>query len=440
MLSSYRTTGYPLKTVLFDLISRDLMVFAASDLVMVCSTLLVVPFHRAIVNRWCPLLMGTLIKYAIELTLVGGAVWWIFVRDWPWSQSISFLMHSCVMAMKVHSYMSVNGEFEAISRRLVVLDKKRSGDRLSSTEDLASTLDNIPYGNINNGHPVIKKRSSSSAYNGAAIKGRRKSEVRFDASVYDSLADEIKDLQSELSKGSTNYPQNVSFMNYVNFLLVPTLVYELEYPRTNRIRPLYVAEKLVATLGVSWCIYFLIEHFVYPTLRDLPNESLLESCVKLMIPFMLGWIMLFFVIFEGVCNAFAELTRFADRNFYDDWWNSCSFDEFARKWNKPVHEFLLRHVYLEAIDSYKVSKTNATFITFLFSSVFHELIAAVVARKFSLFFFAAQMSQLPLIWAMRAVKHKPMLGNAMFWILLYAGMPIIAIAYSRDHFLAVNKS
>jgi sterol O-acyltransferase len=36
--------------------------------------------------------------------------------------------------------------------------------------------------------------------------------------------------------------------------------------------------------------------------------------------------------------------RFADRNFYDDWWNSSSFDQFARKWNKPVHEFLLRHV------------------------------------------------------------------------------------------------
>ena len=28
---------------------------------------------------------------------------------------------------------------------------------------------------------------------------------------------------------------------------------------------------------------------------------------------------------------------FADREFYQDWWNSTSWDQFSRKWNKPVH-------------------------------------------------------------------------------------------------------
>lgn len=35
------------------------------------------------------------------------------------------------------------------------------------------------------------------------------------------------------------------------------------------------------------------------------------------------------------------------RAFYDDWYNATSFAEFSRKWNKPVHEWLLRHVYLD---------------------------------------------------------------------------------------------
>lgn len=39
-----------------------------------------------------------------------------------------------------------------------------------------------------------------------------------------------------------------------------------------------------------------------------------------------------------------QLTFFADREFYQDWWNSTTFDEFSRKWNVPVHSFLLRHV------------------------------------------------------------------------------------------------
>jgi hypothetical protein len=34
---------------------------------------------------------------------------------------------------------------------------------------------------------------------------------------------------------------------------------------------------------------------------------------------------------ECVCNGFAELSRFADRQFYEDWWNSTNWDQFARK-------------------------------------------------------------------------------------------------------------
>jgi MBOAT, membrane-bound O-acyltransferase family len=41
-----------------------------------------------------------------------------------------------------------------------------------------------------------------------------------------------------------------------------------------------------------------------------------------------------------VLNVLAELTYFADRGFYADWWNSVSWDQFARDWNRPVHNFL----------------------------------------------------------------------------------------------------
>lgn len=96
------------------------------------------------------------------------------------------------------------------------------------------------------------------------------------------------------------------------------------------------------------------------------------------------------------CNAFAELTRFADRGFYDDWWNATDFSEFSRKWNKPVHKcavssrgqpdatsFLLRHVYASTLSStsYKVSKSQAMFVTFLLSACVHELVMVVVTKK-----------------------------------------------------------
>jgi sterol O-acyltransferase len=102
---------------------------------------------------------------------------------------------------------------------------------------------------------------------------------------------------------------------------------------------------------------------------------------------------------ECICNGFAELSYFADRGFYEDWvrtslpcnaastadnrvqWNSTSQDEFSRKWNKPVHNFLLRHVYAPLITSVGFSRTQALFATFLLSASAHELVMAVVSRK-----------------------------------------------------------
>jgi sterol O-acyltransferase len=72
-------------------------------------------------------------------------------------------------------------------------------------------------------------------------------------------------------------------------------------------------------------LYFLLEHYVYPSLNNMHKVSAIESLFQLLIPFLLGWLMLFYIIFECICNATAELTRFADRSFYADWWNRYIF-------------------------------------------------------------------------------------------------------------------
>lgn len=63
-------------------------------------------------------------------------------------------------------------------------------------------------------------------------------------------------------------------------------------------------------------------------------------------------------------------------------WNSTSWDEFSRKWNKPVYTFLLRHVYASTMASYKLSRTTAMFVTFLLSACAHELVMVIVTHKF----------------------------------------------------------
>lgn len=146
---------------------------------------------------------------------------------------------------------------------------------------------------------------------------------------------------------------------------------------------------------------------------------------------------LFVVVVVSEFNRFVSC-RFADRNFYDDWWNSVTYDEFARKWNKPVHHWLLRHVYAQSIESYKLSKTNATFVTFLLSSIFHELVLIIVTHKIRLYMFFIQMLQLPMIviGRMPLFRNRFWLGNSFFWLCMLFGPPLLGILYCREAFWA----
>jgi sterol O-acyltransferase len=162
----------------------------------------------------------------------------------------------------------------------------------------------------------------------------------------------------------------------------------------------------------------------------------IEAISHTIIPITGGYLIVFYMVFDVGCNGFAELTRFADRQFYTDWWNSNSWDEFARNWNKPVHEFLLRHVYLESINTYKMSKTNATLVTFLFSSIVHEFFMAFTLRLFVPWLFFFQMSQVPLIYIFRHPFFKnSRFGNHFFWFGLLLGVPLLTILYGREYCL-----
>ncbi|CAD6893441.1 unnamed protein product [Tilletia laevis] len=227
----------------------------------------------------------------------------------------------------------------------------------------------------------------------------------------------------------TSWPANVTYANFWDYLLVPTLVYELEYPRTKEIRPLYVLEKTLATFGTFFVIYVVTEHWIMP-FQPSDSEPLLKSFLQLALPMLINYLLIFYIMFECICNAFAELTRFADREFYQDWWNATSMDVFSRKWNKPVHSFLLRHVYASSITA-GMPKSQAMFVTFLLSSLLHELVMAVVTGKIRGYLFAMQMAQMPLIFISQIpfIRRNEVLGNLIFWIGLMVGFPMLNILY-----------
>ncbi|KFG30829.1 acyl-CoA:cholesterol acyltransferase alpha ACAT1-alpha [Toxoplasma gondii GAB2-2007-GAL-DOM2] len=175
-------------------------------------------------------------------------------------------------------------------------------------------------------------------------------------------------------KQTLGYPENVTLRNFCDYLFCPVLVYEPMYRRGGGFRPTYFVFKLFSMVGAMVVMYLACTSYLIPTMMRSPSMSITEAIFSLVFPFLFLDILIFYILFECICNLAAEITNFANRNFYDDWWNSTNWDEYSRKWNKPVHRFLLRHVYMETQQRYKWSHQTAAFATFLFSALLHEMI------------------------------------------------------------------
>lgn len=238
---------------------------------------------------------------------------WPFMLNWTWTAQVFFTLHTLVLLMKMHSYAFYNGHLSNTERRLSALDNPEN----------ASTAAAVRY-----------PTSSTKGDSFDVVTEEKKHEDEKEA--LNQLRDDLAlELTSPL--GHVTYPQNLTIANYADYVLCPTLCYELEYPRTEKTQ---WADLFYKTLAVFGCIFLLTitsEEFIVPVLHEsaLRLEGidswsemgliLAESISLLLFPFMVTFLLVFLVIFEYVLGAFAEITGFADRHFYSDWWNSCDW-------------------------------------------------------------------------------------------------------------------
>jgi diacylglycerol O-acyltransferase-1 len=179
------------------------------------------------------------------------------------------------------------------------------------------------------------------------------------------------------------YPQNITMGNLVYFWSAPTLVYQPVYPRTAKIRWVFVAKRLSEGFCLSVFIWFASAQYAAPVLRNsldkiasLDFPSMMERLLKLSTISLVIWLAGFFALFHSFLNALAEVTRFADRSFYDDWWNSDSLGTYWKTWNKPVYQFFKRHVYSPMLGR-DWHPLTASVAVFFISGVLHELLVGV---------------------------------------------------------------
>jgi sterol O-acyltransferase len=437
MLRNIKDTGYPLRVEIWSLFTVKLWHLAIVDFLMVASTAVSLPLHRLF--RAAPA-GGSLTwnKGGMAIMSVYQVLWlalWIavpFVLDWTWTSQVFLVLHTMVLLMKMHSYVFYNGHLSETEKRLRALDNPSTASRAPAY--LYPTPDN-PMGTM-----------ASPTRAEARGKGRGEDDAVEDA---DEIAQLREDLARELTSpiGNITYPANLTWANYVDYICCPTLCYEIEYPRNDKIDWQNLISKIIAIFGCISLLTVISEEFILPALVDAsqrldpslrtPDSALTalevllilaETISWLLFPFMLTFLLVFLVIFEYVLGACAEITRFADRHFYSDWWNSTDWMEFSREWNVPVYSFLRRHVY--SASRPHIGKANATVITFLISAIGHEIVMACITKKIRGYGFICQMLQLPIVMLQRTrwVRGKKTFHNVCFWCSMIMGLSLVRLA------------
>lgn len=74
-----------------------------------------------------------------------------------------------------------------------------------------------------------------------------------------------------------------------------------------------------------------------------------------------------------------------------------------------------------------MSRPVATFITFLISSIAHELVMGCITRKFRGYGFVAMMLQMPIVMFQRSrwIRKKTLLNNVLFWCSMISGLSMV---------------
>lgn len=76
-------------------------------------------------------------------------------------------------------------------------------------------------------------------------------------------------------------------------------------------------------------------------------SALAERVLKLSIPSIYVWLLMFYGLFHSYLNMVAELLYFADRQFYKPWWNASTIGEYWRLWNLPVYQWFVWSILIK---------------------------------------------------------------------------------------------
>ncbi|XP_035225433.1 sterol O-acyltransferase 1-like isoform X2 [Stegodyphus dumicola] len=228
----------------------------------------------------------------------------------------------------------------------------------------------------------------------------------------------------------------------IYFLFAPTLVYRDHYPRTPIVRWRYVTWNFLQVLGCIIgayipCTYFIVDMFDKTGIEPIPLVNFMGILATSIFAGGILMFLVFYGMFHCWLNAFAEMLRFGDRMFYDDWWNCTSFAKYYRSWNMVVYDWLYSYIYRDMYTLLGQSRVGAMLVVFMISAIIHEYILAMCFKfVFPLLFFLFSSFGIILVFITR--RRTSSFWNVFLWISMFQGWGILTVFYSLEWYARIN--
>ena len=313
MLRNLKETGTLLNFKQWPLFTKNIWELAASDLLMCASVGVDLPLHMMYKKSksWLRWNRGGMVVQCIA-----QAIWlyfwiaWPFARDWTWTAQVFFTLHTLALFMKMHSYAFYCGHLSTTFNRLKELDMP-IGPKTPTTAAVryprTCHLREIKADDA--------EEENDNGSNGESESENKRGDLLPVVQLREDLAKELTSPQ-----GKITYPHNLTVTNFCDYLLCPTLCYELEYPRNPSRNYLELFYKTLAVFGCIFLMTVASEEFIIPVLDESQirlqlaptwiDGSLIfaETVSRLLFPFMLILLLVFLVVSRALfldCDTIA---------------------------------------------------------------------------------------------------------------------------------------
>lgn len=166
--------------------------------------------------------------------------------------------------------------------------------------------------------PQLQRQESDLAKIAAAIESEAPLDFDqiqcFERIIKMEIESSDEELNGKCSDGQNSYPLNLNLRDFAGYIPLPTVVYELEYPRQDHINWYYVAEKTAATFGVLGVMIVVSQAYIYPVVitclnmkeQGMPLQQRLQEfpwvLSDLLFPFVMEYLLAWYVIWECIVS------------------------------------------------------------------------------------------------------------------------------------------